>query len=254
MLKTESETFLHSNNISTLWEVIIDNERPTVAVINELRSHFIEAVKQFNDIGYHPDLFQMNKKFLTLFLSSNKAKSVVPITAEEIQQDKKTQFERELNAKQHEFNTSINKVIPPAPKFQDDMDTPISEMEKLIAETMAQRNFDIEQIQQSVNKNWMPKQEESSNSNPQSTPIKYIKIGEEIEKDGILPLKEKKTLTWAENLEENVQLSIHEDSSRHIFSKLKSMPDKNDIILDTLTELHKKMDLLLEKLTILENK
>lgn len=249
MLKTESETFLHSNNISTLWEVIIDNERPTVAIINELRSQFIEAVKQFNDIGYHPDLFQMNKKFLTLFLSSNK--SIKPITAEEIQQDKKIQFERELNAKQHEFNTSINKVIPPAPKFQDDMDTPISEMEKLIAETMAQRNFDIEQIQQTVNKNWTSKQEETNN---QSTPIKYIKIGEEINKEGILPLKEKKTLTWSENLEENVQLSIKEDTSQHIFSRLKSVPDKNDIILDKLTELDKKMDLLLEKLTILENK
>jgi len=254
MLKTESnpETFLDSNNISTLWEVIIDNETPTVATINDLRLQFIEAVKQFNENGYHPDLFQMNKRFLTQFLSNNKVNSIIPITAEEIQQDKKTQFERELNAKQHEFNTSINKIIPPTPKFQDDMDTPISEMEKLIAETVAQRNFEIEQIQQSVNKNWISNQEESTK--PQSNSIKYIKIGEELDKERILPMKEKKTLTWSENLEENIQISIQEDMTQNIFSRLKSVPDKNDIIMDSINNLHKKLDLLLEKITILESK
>ena len=93
MSNNNHSDFLDKDNIATLWEVIVDDETPTMSNVNNLRIHFINAVQQFNEIGYHPDLFQMNKKFLTLFLSNSKSKTNVPITAEEIQQDKKTQFE-----------------------------------------------------------------------------------------------------------------------------------------------------------------
>jgi hypothetical protein len=184
----------------------------------------------------------MNKKFLTVFLSSGRT----PVTSEEIQQTKKAQFERELNAKQQEFHEAVNKVVPPVPKFQDDMDTPISEMERLIAETIAQRNFEMEQIHQ---KHWNPKQSQDSS-------IKYITIGEEVKPEDVFKKndkeKEKKTLSWSPNLveDEHIQFSINEDPLQNIFSKLKPMPDKTQLLVDEIASLHKKIDTLIELLSI----
>lgn len=248
-------SFLDNTNMSTLWDIIVDNGGITIENVQSIKTKFTESTKQFNQFGYHPNLVEMNKKFLTVFLSSGNNRG--PVTSEEIQQTKKTQFERELNAKQQEFHESVNRVVPPVPKFQDDMDVPISEMEKLIAQTIAQRNFEMEEIHQ---KHWIEKKPVESTSNSTST-IKYIKIGEEMKREDVFKErerekereKEKKSLSWSTNLvnddnenNENIRFSINEDS---IFSKLKPMPDKTQLLTDEIVALHKKVDFLIELLT-----
>jgi hypothetical protein len=238
--------FLENQNINALWDVIVDNGGITIENVHSIKTKFTESIKQFNQFGYHPNLVEMNKKFLTVFLSSGNNRG--PVTSEEIQQTKKTQFERELNAKQQEFHESVNRVVPPVPKFQDDMDVPISEMEKLIAETIAQRNFEMEQIHQ---KNRVVESTSTSTSS-----IKYIKIGEEMKPDDVFKdkerEKEKKSLSWSTNLveeqenNENIRFSINEDS---IFSKLKPIPDKTQLLADDIAALHNKVDFLIELLT-----
>jgi len=248
--------FMETTNMSTLWDIIVENGGITIENVHSIKTQFIEAAKQFNQFGYHPNLVEMNKKFLTVFLSSGQG----PVTSEEIQQTKKAQFERELNVKQQEFHEAVNKVVPPVPKFQDDMDTPISEMEKLIAETIAQRNFEMEQIHQ---KHWNPKQPVESTPN---SSIKYITIGEEVKLEDAFKKhdkkndreqyrekdKERKTLSWSPNLveDEHIQFSINEDPLQNIFSKLKPMPDKTQLLVDEIASLHKKIDTLIELLMI----
>jgi hypothetical protein len=71
-------------------------------------------------------------------------------TFEEIQNKKREQFNNELNKKQKEFSSMNQVVIPPPLKFNEDIDKPISEMEELIAKTIAERTLDIESIQKKM--------------------------------------------------------------------------------------------------------
>jgi len=97
------------------------------------------------------------------------------VTYEEIQNERKTAWEREINKKQQEFSQSYQRVVPPTPTFQEDRDIPIGEMEKLIADTIAKRNYDIEAFQ-AMNPPPLP----VSKTPAPATSIKYIQIGEEV--------------------------------------------------------------------------
>ena len=71
-------------------------------------------------------------------------------TFEEIQNKKREIFNEELNKKQKEFSSFNQVIIPPPLKFNEDIDKPISEMEQLIAKTIAERTLDIETIQKKM--------------------------------------------------------------------------------------------------------
>lgn len=141
--------------------------------------------------------------------------------------------------------------IPEAPKFSDaELDKPIgSAMDELIARTLAQRNFEIENIHKSANKNevekWLKPAETSVKSEKiqenensklkmeqkqtqyqyvhQQTP-KLINIGPPLDKS-------EKTVTWGPNSEyesnevNGINLNIQEieynPAQNDIFSKLK---------------------------------
>jgi len=74
----------------------------------------------------------------------------VPYTFEDIQNKKREQFNEELSKKQKEFSSFNQVAVPPPSKFNEDMDKPISEMEELIAKTIAERTLDIENIQKKI--------------------------------------------------------------------------------------------------------
>ena len=94
--------------------------------------------------------------------------------------------------------------VPEIPHFSDDYnEKPISEMEKLIAQTIAERNYDIERIHKNTastvatneGAKWLISEETSVKIKPpQQKPadlqtIRYIKIGEEVErKDTVIHL------------------------------------------------------------------
>jgi hypothetical protein len=151
----------------------------------------------------------MNKKYILLILNyANKqiaqiAQNVKPeyrkikildelpqkkvnelITYEEIQNDKRSQFEKDLNRRQEDFSNSMALPVPPVPKFSDNLeDGPISEIEKAIKELTSQRNYDVEQINKSNNNslnsntdNWL-KPQETSVKNDKLTPQQPIQNG-----------------------------------------------------------------------------
>jgi len=146
-------------------------------------------------------------------------------------------------------------MVQPVPNtidFKEKGDEPIGEMEKLIAETIAQRNFEINQLQ-NPNKEeaekWLQSVKTSS-SKEDPTGIKYIKIGEPISNkpEPIVELPSpKKQLSWAPQLEEDDDNNIQLNVSDSIFSKLKPLKDSN---LDIKT-LNGKMDTLIDKMDIL---
>ena len=101
-------------------------------------------------------------------------------------------FDKQLNQRRQEFESAITLKKPAPPIFEDSkmLDKPISNMEELIAQTMAQRNFDISNISSSQSSDWL-----SSISTSVKVEKQELNGLEEKEKD---KEKEKKTISFEE--------------------------------------------------------
>ena len=121
----------------------------------------------------------------------------IPITFEELQTEKLSQFEIKLTEKEEDFKQAMSRPSPQQiPNFRDKMDEPLTDIELIIKRTIAERNYDVSQIVNAAtatNTNELKSQEPSikkeklsplffSSLNQQknkseTTPeIKYIKI------------------------------------------------------------------------------
>ena len=290
--------FLHKENVNTLWDVISDEDlfkalnRDTQSQILQVFSSNIKGFFE-NEKTKTTNLVEMNKKYIVLILNyiknnfanqkHNKIKiyEEAPvkelITYEEIQNDRKSQFEKDLGKLQEEFTNSMTLPVPEVPVFADHYEeTPISEMDKMIKEMTAKRNYEVEQINRShlefnnnnnnnnSNSNWLKPQETSIKTEkfmPQtsaetnsSTPsnqkrFKFLNIEEE-------PSSPKKTVTW--DIESTTKdNNIKDEQEENIFKKLKKVSSSepsntNDQRLTHLekeiTQLNQKMDIIIHLL------
>jgi hypothetical protein len=173
------------------------------------------------------------------------------VTAKDIQNARQSEFDHELSQAKDQFLKAMALPIPEKPSFSEEMDKPIGEMEDLIARTLAQRNFDLEQLQNSaVDKQRVDRflsSQQTSVKNPEakkgpvynvsSDEVKFIQIGTELPfgLEGMttsIESPEKKHITWAD------------ESSSNIFSKLKPrVPDEKEDT-DMLKTLIDKVDAL----------
>jgi hypothetical protein len=297
--------FITTENIEMLWEIILDdikehlNSQEKVA---HARNFFINQARAFfeREKKVQQNLMQMNKKFIGQIMTSFKQqpqqlqqqqkinisnKEPTNFTIEDLHSERLTAFEKSLAEKKNDFMNSMSVPVPEAPKFGDaELDKPIGgAMDELIARTLAQRNFDIENIHKSVNKNeiekWLKptetslkseKIQDSENSKVkmeqkqlqyqyvnQQTP-KLIQIGPVLEKT-------EKTVTWGQNLEyesttrdlNGINLDIQEIDPTNkplqndIFSKLKPAKEPQKQQLDIKEELkimHERINNLDEKI------
>ena len=249
--------FLNKENLNTLWDVISDEEIfkfLTRDIQSKIANLFSNNIKGFFDTERTKttSLIDLNKKYILLILSHikknysyqpNKIKiyDELPvkehITAEEIQNDRKSQFEKDLQQRQQEFENSINVKVPPVPEFSDKYeDAPIGEIDKIIKEMTAKRNYDVENINRNYNtdinqtNNWL-KPQETSLKNEKLTPqkvndekeqnysrFKFLNV-EEVESNKIIS-PSKKNVTWSDNEE-------FDEVEENIFNKLKKV-NKND--------------------------
>jgi hypothetical protein len=229
--------FLTKQNISLIWEVVMDDVlkyKPQEIVIkinhifNANLNGFFENEKQ-----KCRNLMELNKKYISLiinYIDENFSQKQQPqykqtqqtqqtqhpqnpqnyekelITHDDLQTDRMSQFDKKLNTIKQEFSTAMSLPVPEKPDFSDKLDTPLTELELEIKKVMAQRNYDIEQINRNnleantnsntntnTNTNWLKPQETSVKNekvNPlqqkpfiktpqqqqQQQQIKYIKI------------------------------------------------------------------------------
>jgi len=260
-----SKTFLSKENISMIWDVVSDEDMfkfLSKDIQQKIASVFTTNLKGFfdNESNQSKNLIDINKKYIVLILNyikqnypnqqPNKIKILEEIsqasiqkdliTYEEIQNDRKSQFEKDLNKRQEEFTNSMSLPVPSVPEFGDKIkEVPITEMEKIIKEMTAQRNYEVEQINRSYqqNDNWLKPQETSikndknmnssvlqleQNSNNR---LKYIKIdNEEVNLDST---DKKKNVTWGTNSEiSELDVSVTSNSNSiedNIFKKLKKI-------------------------------
>jgi hypothetical protein len=173
--------FISNENVEMIWEIIIDTDliksKQNINV-QQMRQYFIEKTKLFydNEKNTYQNLTQMNKSFISLIvkdiqqiLEKSSYRQHPPpaiVTAQDIQAERKNTFDKNLNQKQEEFMAAMSVPVPEVPKFNDKMDEPIGgNMAELISRTLAQRNFEMDQIHKNTNKsdveNWLKPAETS---------------------------------------------------------------------------------------------
>ena len=273
------KNFLNSKNVSMLWEVLLDelNINPnSSAILQNIKTVFDGNISLFTTkANPNMGLMNLNKLFLNQVLIAvnqlfpnlkqeqqmkliNISDEVIgePYKVEDIHNARQTDFEKQVADKRNEFENSINQKKPQPVDFSDKVEPEmkIMEMEALIAETMAKRKFDIEQIQ-GLNSNV------NANANSNSLTNNVINV----KKTPSLQAKAEKTVSFNDNVTlhiddydyENVNNinninNIKPDIQTSIFNKLKkTTPDTNlselNNKIDTLVTMMEKIVLLLEK-------
>ena len=282
-------TFLLDVNKQMVWDLIQDE-----FILNE---HSPETVQRISDVfntnikGFYEseknksvDLFDLNKKYILTILGYINNNILKPkqkpnmveekyYTHEDIQNDKRSQFDKELNVKKSEFTNAITQKIPPVPNFSDTVDEPIVEMEEAVRKMVEQRKYDIDQIP------LLEKVEQKQKGDLQSTfkipvveqksirgvpyraaegggsapvveqksirrvyggnaPV-YIKIDNENiidNKNDVIDLEPKKQISWSQT---------NDIIEQNIFNKLKTVkPETINSFQPELDELKIKMDLM----------
>jgi hypothetical protein len=286
-----SASFITNENIDLLWEIILEEEfiRKVVSreKIVEFRNYFIVQIKEFQNATakLNIPLVQLNKQFITNFMTVMRSQQPVTqlpstpqnkqlYTSQEIQAERKSQFENDLTRKQNEFTRGMSVPVPEIPKFSEDLDKPIgSAMDELIAKTLAERNYEIQQIQRQMPGPPPPQQTQQTQQQ-----IKYIKIGEELKGPVMTPIDvndlfgktpEKNTgvvknVSWGENEYQEYppsqQQPQEETGFNHLFSKLKKVETKTQEQQDiqdlkmSVSEIQKQMASIHEKIEILLNR
>ena len=171
-LSQNLKNFLNNKNVSMLWEVLLDelNINPnSTTVVQNIKTVFDGNISLFTTrANPNAGLMNLNKLFLNQVLIAvnqlfpnlkqeqqlkliNISDEIIgePYKVEDIHNARQTDFEKQVADKRNEFESSINLKKPQPVDFSDKVEPEmkIMEMEALIAETMAKRKFDIEQIQ-----------------------------------------------------------------------------------------------------------
>lgn len=264
--------FTQKENIHTLWEVVSDEDifkiLPNEAK-NQTYQLFLNNINGFYNSEQLKTrtLVDMNKKYILLILNHIKKTFLSQpnkikihnepvkelITYEEIHNDRKTQFEKDFHKRQEEFEDFMTVKPPPIPEFADNnRDTPIKEMDKILKEMQTRRNYDIEQINMNYHNtkdnldNWLTPQEtslktEKLTSSQSSQPYSRFKFLNTIDPEVSETAKDKKNVSFS-NIQEIQTFNIGDghgytdgdddgddngdDDDTSIFSKLKKIPNK----------------------------
>ena len=222
--------FMNNENMSLLWEVLLDelqianddkNMQSNVKIVFDSNiSPFTNSMKHNNTVN----LVNMNKQFLSqvfiavnsLFPKEQRVQQIKkikisdneiegPYNVEDIKHARQTDFEKQFNQKRNEFEESITLKKPKDVDFAyKQTDEKITEMDNLIKETMKQRNFEINTIQNAYA------------LDNKTTEWLNVKVNDSFKQKNI----DTKSVTWKDNIILNIT-EQSEISTPNIFNKLK---------------------------------
>lgn len=255
------QNFIAKENIKTLWEVISDEDmfrylsRDIQANVHQVFLNNIQGFYETEKMK-NINLVNLNKKYIMLILNHIKQTHPIQpnkikihnepvkelITFEDIQNNRKTQFEQEFGKRQQEFNDMITVKTPDVPQFSEkQIDGPIKEMDKILKEMQIQRNYEIDSMNQvqyntSQANNWLKPQETSLKSEKitgqeleDSKNYSRFKYLDTLDQDNYDSPKEKKNVSFSSNIEDiqtyNYTYTIEDEEENNIFAKLKKTPE-----------------------------
>ena len=289
-MNTNISKFLNKQNLNLLWEVLLGELRidPTnKTVLTNIRTVFESNIQPFTknaNVNSNVQLVNLNKQFLSQVLIAvnrlfpnlgreqdfkriqiSNEEVMNPYKIEDIHEARKDDFENQLKIKRSEFENSINLQKPKELDFTEKIDDgKIKEMDALIAETVARRNFDIEQINKVTNlnledpENWLNPQKITKN-----TTINTIEKNQELKENKdqqrdlnfYSKLKQintnaKKNVTWDDNklINETIVNDNQLNNNMSLIIKEILQPNDNNTNIDA-----NKMDILTNKMDILIN-
>lgn len=279
----DSSFFINVENAKLLWEVINDdisikNKLSTTSINYDSFNHNMAIFYEKEKINKRP-LVELNKMFVSKIMydisqlnpPKYEESSMIPsitkqplITKQDIRMNKITEFDKEYLQKQNNFNELIAKPIPPTPSFKDKMDEPINEMDELIRQAIAQRNYDVNQYTP-LNENKNPQQFlKPQKTSVKNDNVKYISI------DNTTPINVghniidlspsveptiKKTISPPSQYNKNVSWDDLKPATFDIFSKLKSIePDPSEKNESDKHDINKGLIELGEEIKVAETK
>lgn len=271
--------FLNKQNINLLWDVLLDEVRLDTnnkQLISNIRTVFDSNINPFTSNALQTaTLVDLNKQFLSqvviavyrLFpkikqeqdlkrinISSEELNE--PYKVEDIHTARQTNFEKQVNQKRAEFENSISLKKPQELDFTEKVnDDKIKEMDSLIAETMARRNFEVEQYKPNLNSNseiidpekWLRPRETSVNQVNKTNynekqkyepKQKYTNTNTNTNNE-VINNPQSKKVSWNESnltnndhisnvsllIEDKNTASINSDVKNNIFNKIKKVKD-----------------------------
>lgn len=212
---TLQEQFNNKQNLNLLWDVLLDEFH-----INNANKNLLNNIKIVFESNINPfilksnpraSIMELNKNFLSqvvlavnrLFpnlknqqtikrITISNEEVIEPYKIEDIQSSRQSEFDKDLEQKRMDME---NYLIPQKPKeldFSDkQLDSKITSMDSLISEKMAQRNLEIETLQNNFNttdaSNWLtPKETSLKNekntfepknvNNDENNKLKYLQL------------------------------------------------------------------------------
>jgi hypothetical protein len=257
------KNFLNNKNIIMLWEVLLDElhiNPNSSTVVQNIKTVFDGNISLFTTrANPNAGLMNLNKLFLNQVLIAvnqlfpnlkqeqqmkliNISEEIIgePYKVEDIHNARQTDFEKQVADKRNEFESSINLKKPQPVDFSDKVEPEmkIMEMEALIAETMAKRKFDIEQIQ-GTNANANANTNANTNTN-----TNVLKKSVSFDDNVTLHVDDYESINLTETS------NIAKETS-NIFNKLKKTTQVQSITPlitndDKLSELNNKIDILVQ--------
>lgn len=267
--------FLNKQNIKLLWDVLLDELRLDTnnkQLVSNIRTVFESNINPFISKASQISLLvDLNKQFLSqvviavyrLFpkikqeqdlkrinISSEELNE--PYKVEDIQTARQSNFEKQVNQKRAEFENSISLKKPQELDFTEKVDDDkIKEMDSLIAETMARRNFEVEQYKPNLISNseiidpekWLRPKETSVNQVNKTNYDEKQKYEpkQKYTNNEVINNPQSKKVSWNEsNLTNNDQIynlslliedknstSVNSDIKNNIFNKIKKIKDNS---------------------------
>jgi hypothetical protein len=284
--------FTNKQNIKLLWEVLLDElniNKTNTKLIGNIRTVFESNINPFSSRA-NPKLqiMELNKQFLSqvvlavnrLFPTIKQEQNIKRITIldeevsdfkepykiEDIHASRQSEFEKEVERKRMEMENYMTPQKPRELDFSDrNSDGKIKAMDSLVADKMAQRNFEIEQFQNnnynssSIDpEKWLtPKETSVKNEKTTMEPKVAALEPKVIEQKPIIKNNQNSKLKHISiDSNNNITLSIDEiepknkkvswddlgdqqESTISIFNKLKKQPIV-ELPLETITEVEEK--------------
>ena len=224
------DSFLSRDNVDMLVEILLDDKpTKTQADIQQI----IQEINVFRNTNLNSSssnigLLELNQTFLKRMVQyqpqqqQQQQQQQLKYKVEDLKAERMDFFDQQLAQKRVEFESAITLKKPALPEFEDPrrvLDTPISDMDTLLAQTLAQRNVDIPYVQQK-HTDWLSSANTSIKSEKQ-VKLDITEMSEPFDKEfdkefdkQDQPHGQIKTISWSPSANAN-------SNTTSIFSKLK---------------------------------